>query len=153
MLKPFSDFSRNSLALDFIFVARRGNHPHAFFETLHSEFLSLEKPVVYGKTSLAPFGDTGFDHHRVAERRRQEKSCSRLDQRNPRDGVHLQHFLLGHPRAFKQRIRASIKKFKIPREINNPQRIAITPLNMNCSLINEHICARSKSDSSTRVYT
>ena len=53
----------------------------------------------------------------------------------------------------KQRIGAGIKKLKIPRKINNPQRVAIAPLDVNASFINQHGRANRNGASSTRVYT
>src|ERR1700722_295186 len=152
-LKFLNYFPRNSLTLNLILLTRRMNHPHPLFKPLHSQLLPFEQPVVHGKTSLAPFGDIRFHHHRIPKRRRQQKTRPRFHQRNPRDGVLLQHFLLRQPRPLEQRIRASIKKFKITREINDPQRIAIPPFNMNASLINQHGPVKSKCNSSTRVYT
>ena len=77
--------------------------------------------------------------HHITKRGRHEKVATRLHQWNTRDLVMPQHLcFLNSQCTVKQRIRASVEILEIPGEKDDPERITITPLNLNFSSMDKH---------------
>ncbi len=137
-LSEFIDyFARNGLALDFLF-ASSVNRPNALLETLGGQNVATKKLVVHGKTALTKLGDGGFHGNGVAETGWGKKLRASFDKRNAGDGEFFQQVGFAESRMFEQSVGASIEEFEIAREIDNAEWIAIAPLDMNGSFVNQH---------------
>ena len=136
--KTFDYFARNGLAADAAGIILVVDSPYAFFKTFDAQHVSAIQAVLDGKTAGAPFGDRRFHHHGVTKRRGQQKTRVGVDQRNASDFVFAQELFLGQADVFEKGIGASVEEFKITREINDTQRVAITPFNMYASLMYQH---------------
>jgi hypothetical protein len=77
--------------------------------------------------------------HDIAERGRREKVATGLHERNAGDFIVAQHLGLFHSQAaVKQRVRARVKVLKIAGEKDDPEGIAISPLDLYLSSMDEH---------------
>ena len=105
--------------------------PYTCFEAFDGQQLTLVETVRDGKTAGAPFFDGRFDKYGIAESRRREKTCARIHEGNAREFKFAEQFRLGPAGELEKRVGAGIEKFKVAREIDNAQRIAIAPLDVN----------------------
>ena len=92
----------------------------------------VKQPVPDAETAASPLGDFRFNHDCVAETRRSRERCAHIDHRDPDDPVSFQHLRFGYSGLLEQGGRAVVKKGKVSGKIDNPSRIAITPLNLDC---------------------
>ena len=96
------------------------------------------EPVMHDEARALPFGNGGLHHHIVGEPRRDQEAGLQVDHGKAGHLELLEHRLFRQAGGLEQMHRAGVEVLNVPREVDNPGRVAVAPLNADCATIGKH---------------